>query len=79
MTNTLILFDKIFTTRKKYTTRLNKKEYIELKESGKYDIVWCYDRFTSLITPKGSGEIMRDLGGWTKREAKRRELAAKTE
>jgi hypothetical protein len=55
---TLVLFDKIFTTQRKYITILTPKEEEVLMKSGKYNVNKCYDKEHHVITRK-IGEVKR--------------------
>ena len=52
MSNTILLFNKILTTNKKYITRLRGKEFIELRDSGEFHIQTAYDGKHSIVTKK---------------------------
>lgn len=60
MSNTLVLFNKIFLTNKKHITVLKRHEFLELKESGEYEINWAYDGKHSIITKKKPGKTERE-------------------
>lgn len=56
--NIVVLVEAVLQKESKYITKLNKKEFGALRQSGKFDIQWCYDSIHSVITLKGSAQTI---------------------